>query len=167
VAKFADGTAALTRHPYGKGLAWVAGFFPGLEYSAGLRSEEYDMTRDFDPVRRSYIVAAALERVKPVVDASAPLVEGLLLKNEASGKRAVTLMNWAYRVSGKHISGKKTSTLKSLVSLKDLRIVVRGAGDVSRVTSTALDKVLTIEKSGDTLTILLPILDEGDVLRLD
>jgi hypothetical protein len=167
VAKFADGTAALTRHPYGKGLAWVAGFFPGLEYSAGVRSEEYDMTRDFDPVRRNFVVAAALERVKPVVDASQPLVEGVLLKNESTGKRAVTLMNWAYRVSARQVSGKKTSTVKSLASLKDLKIVLRGAGDVARVTSTVLNKPLTIEKSGDTLTILLPVLDEGDVLRLE
>src|SRR5262245_34741428 len=81
VATFADGTAALTRRAAGKGQVWLAAFFPGLEYSAGVRTEEFDMTRDFDPVRRSLVTAAALERVKPVVDASQPLVEGILLRN--------------------------------------------------------------------------------------
>ena len=39
LAKFADGTAAMTRHAHGKGQVWVAGFFPGLEYSAAVRSD--------------------------------------------------------------------------------------------------------------------------------
>jgi hypothetical protein len=165
VARFADGTAALTRHPHGKDQVWVAGFFPGLEYSAGLRSEEFDMTRDFDALRRSFIAAPALERTKPVVDASQPLVEGVLLRHEATGKRAVTLMNWAYRVSGKKISGKKTSTLKALVPFKDLRIFIRG--DAKSATSTVLGRALTVERSGDGVMILLPEVREGDVLCLD
>jgi hypothetical protein len=70
-------------------------------------------------------------------------------------------MNWAYRVSGKKVSGKKTSTLKSLVALKDVRVHV--AADFTRATSTVLNKPLTVEGS----TILLPELQEGDVIRLD
>ncbi|MBI3854077.1 MAG: hypothetical protein HY293_00135 [Planctomycetes bacterium] len=162
MAKFADGSPALTRHAAGKGQVWVAGFFPGLEYSAGVRTDEFDMTRDFDAVRRSFVTAAALERVKPVVDASGPLVEGLLLRNEA-GKRAVTLMNWAYRVTAK--GGRKT--LKSVVPFKDLKIAIRGVGDVTQVASTVLNKPLVVEKTADGISVLLPLLDEGDVLRLE
>ena len=118
VARFADGSAAVTRRAFGKGEAWVAGFYPGLEYSAAVRAEEFDMSRDFDAVRRSQVAGPALARTKPVVDADQPLVEGVLLRN--GGRRAVTLMNWAYRAQG------KTTTL---VSFKELKITIRGAAD--------------------------------------
>jgi hypothetical protein len=163
VAKFSDGAPALVRRSAGKGRVWVAGFFPGLEYSSGVRTDEFDMARDFDPVRRSFVTAAALERVKPVVDASQPLVEGLLLRNEA-GKRAVTLMNWGYRVTAKNAAKK---SYKGLIPCKDLRVTIHGVADVARVTSTVLNKPLSVEKSADGITVLLPELLEGDVLRLD
>ena len=121
------------------------------------------MSQDFDPARRAFVTAAALERVKPVVDASEPLVEGLLLRNEANGTRAVTLMNWGYRVKG--AAGKKTH--KELVALKDLKVTIRGAGEVSKATSTVLQKPLTVQKTADGVSILLPELLEGDVLRLE
>jgi hypothetical protein len=162
VAKFSDGSAALVRHAAGKGLVWTAGFFPGLEYSAGVRTDDFDMSRDFDPVRRSFVAAAALDRVKPVVDASQPLVEGILLRNEA-GKRAVTLMNWAYRVAAK---GSRKS-YKSIVPFKDVKVAIRGVADVTRVTSTALNKPLPVEKTADGIVVVLPELLEGDVLRLE
>jgi len=163
VAKFADGSPALTRHAFGKGQVWVAGFFPGLEYSSGVRTEEFDMTRDFDAVRRGF-VTAALERVKPVVDASQPLVEGVLLRGEG-GKRSVTLMNWAYRVTAKGAAAKKT--FKTVVTFKDLKIAIRGVGDVTRVTSTVLGKPMAVEKTADGIIVVLPELAEGDVLRLE
>jgi hypothetical protein len=150
VAKFADGGAALTKNSYGKGKAWVAGFYPGLEYSAGVRAESYDMSTGFDAGRRGVIAAAALERVAPVVDAGHPLVEGILLKNES--RRGITLMNWAYRE-------------RSLVPFKDLRIVVRA--DAVKATSIVLRKELKVEKTADGIAILLPSLDEGDVIRLE
>jgi hypothetical protein len=156
-ARFADGGAALTRHSYGKGKAWVAGFYPGLEYSAAIRAAEYDMSTGFDAVRRNFIAAAALERVAPVVDAGQPLVEGILLKNDT--RRGITLMNWAYR------DGPTSSP--SVVPFKDLKIAVRGAGDVSKATSTVLRRELKVEKTADGITILLPSLDEGDVIRLE
>lgn len=158
VARFADGGAAVTRRAFGKGEAWVAGFFPGLEYSAAVRAEEFDMSRDFDTVRRLQVAGPALARTKPVVDSSQPLVEGVLLRN--GGRRAVTLMNWAYRVPGK---GKSPV----LLPFKDLKVTIRGAGELTRVTSTALQQPLAIERSGDAVTITLPLLEEGDVLLLD
>jgi hypothetical protein len=144
----------MTRRPVGKGVVWVAGFYPGLEYSAGVRGAEYDMSTGFDPVRRAFVVAPALERVAPTVDAGHPLIEGLLLRNEATGKRGVTLINWAYRQ-------------KSLVPFKDLRVVIRGSAPVARATSVVLGAELKLERSGDVVTVLLPALEEGDVLRLE
>ena len=155
LAKFADGAAALTRHAHGKGHVYVAGFFPGLEYSAALRAEEYDMSRDFDAVCRGF-VTGALGEVRPVVNASEPLVEGLLLQN--GGRRAVTLMNWAYQHAGKQ---------STAVPFKDLKIELRGVGDARRVASTALKKDLTFERTGDGMSIILPLLEEGDVLRIE
>jgi hypothetical protein len=47
------------------------------------------------------------------------------------------------------------------VVLKDVRI--RVAAEFTKATSTVLNKALTVEGS----TILLPELQEGDVIRLD
>jgi hypothetical protein len=133
----------------------VAGYFPGLEYSAALRVDAYDMSKDFDPVRRGF-ATLPLAAVKPVVDASQPLIEGLLL--QSGGKKAVTLMNWAY----KH-AGKKSTT----VAFKDVTVDLRGAGEVKRVVSTALDRELKVERTAEGFRILVPLIEEGDVLRLE
>ena len=150
---FADGAAALTRHAHGKGRVYVAGFYPGLEYSAALRTDEYDLSKDFDAVRRGFVTAALVD-VRPVVDAGQPLVEGLLV--EAGGKKAVTLMNWAY----KH-AGKRSTT----VAFNDLSVEIRA--DVRKVTSTALHRELPVERTKDGVKVVLPLLEEGDILRLD
>lgn len=153
LATFADKSAALTRKAHGKGRAYVAAFFPGLEYSAALRVDGYDLSKDFDPVRRG-LVTAALGDVRPVVDAAHPLVEGLLLKN--GGKRGVTLMNWAYRQAGKR---------STPVVFQNLSVEIRA--DATRVSSVALRRDLPVERTKDGLRVVLPLLEEGDVLRLD
>lgn len=167
LAKFADGGAAVTRCACGKGRAYVAGFFPGLEYSAAVRTDKFNMARDFDAGLRSFISAAALERVRPVVDAKEPTVEALLLKNKATGKRAVILMNWAYQVAGKRLTGKGSAPLTQLVPFNGLKITIRGAGEVSKATSAILDKPLPLKRGVETLTVTLPELDDGDVLLLE
>jgi hypothetical protein len=156
LARYADGGAALTRRTHGKGRACVAGYFPGLEYSAGVRKPDFDMSRDFDAVRRAAVVAPALERVKPVVDASSPLVEGVLLRHPTTGKRSVVLMNWAYRAVGRRTE---------LVPVRDLKVAIRA--EAAAVRSTALDRPLSFERSADGVLVTLPQLDEGDILRLD
>jgi hypothetical protein len=88
-----------TVHQYGKGRAYVAGFYPGLEYSAAIRDGQPDISRDLDAARRSFIAAPALTVTQPVVEPSVPAVEGVLLQNASLGKRAVVLMNWAYRLT--------------------------------------------------------------------
>jgi len=163
--KFADGSAALTCHAYGKGKAYVVGFFPGLEYSSQVRGSSFDMSRDFDAGKRSYMAASALSLVEPIVEPDVPTIEAVLLKNKASGKQAVTLMNWAYRTSGKqNVRGK---TVVEIVPLDNLKITIRNAGTVTKVTSGMLDKALEIARSGDALTLTLPRLEEGDVLLLE
>jgi len=168
LAKFADGNPAVTCKKYGKGKVYVVGFFPGLEYSAKVRNETFNMARDFDPGIRSYIVAPALTVVKPVVDISVPTVEAILLQNNATGKRAITLMNWTYRVSAlRQYPNGRTSPVVSIVPFKDLTITVRGAGNVKKVASVVLDKTLDFNRDAETITFKIPQLDEGDVIILE
>ena len=167
LAKFADGSAALTRNRWGKGRAYVAGFFPGLEYSAGIRHDRFDMTRDLDAARRAFVAAPAVERVQPVVDASLPTVEGVLLASDATGRRAVTLANWAYRVVAHRKRGKRVSVVAGIVPATDLAVRIRGAGRVRKVTSAMRDEPLKFDVAANVLTVRLPRLDEGDVLLLE
>jgi hypothetical protein len=159
LARYADGGAAVTRHRCGKGQAYVVGFHAGLEYSAPVLSEEFDMSRNFEAGRRSFVVAPALAAgVKPVVDAAAPCVECVLLKNRRSGRRAAVLINWAY---ARGPGGMRH------VPCENLSVTIRGAGNVSRVTSAALEKTFDVTKDADSMTVVLPRLDEGDILLLE
>jgi len=167
LARFADGTAAVVRHNYGKGRAYTVGFYPGLEYSATLRRPDYDMARDANAVRRSFVAAPALAVAKPVVDASLPLVEGVLLTNPRNGLRSVTLANWAYRVAGfrQDARGRRSAIVKHRPA-ENVTIKIRGAGPVAKVISSQLDRELKFSTSGETITVDLPRLEEGDVLIL-
>jgi len=167
LAKFADGGAAITCNAFGRGKAYVVGLFPGLEYSAAVRHDRFDMSRDFSPELRALVAGPVLESVRPVVDCSLSTVEAVLLVNPASGKRAVTLMNWAYRVTGLRKRGGRVSTVTQLVPAEGVELTVRGAGKVSKITSAMLDKPLEFTLDGKRLTIRLPRLDEGDVLLLE
>lgn len=167
LAHFADGSPAVIRNSYGKGHAYIAGFFPGLEYSAPVRRDDYDMSRDFHQTRRHLVVAPALELTRPVVDVSHPLVEGVLLRNGKDGPRAVTLANWAYHVS--HIrqapTGRRT-TVVSHVPAANVEITIRAAGAVRHVESCVLEQSLEFSRTGDAIIVSLPRLEEGDVLLL-
>ena len=167
LASFADGTPAMTRHQHGRGEVYVVGFFPGLEYSAPVHRDDYDMTRDLRAARRDLVAAPALKLTRPVVDASEPLVEGVLLRNEKANTRAVTLANWAYRVSSirQDPSGRRTPVVAHLPA-EDIKITIRGAGEVRRIDSCVLDRSLDFASTGDTIVVSLPRLEEGDVLLL-
>jgi hypothetical protein len=167
LARFADGGAAMTRCRYGKGQVYVVGFFPGLEYSAGVRRLDFNMRRDFDPVRRAVIAAPALELTQPVVDASDPLVEGVLIRNADNAMRAVTLANWAYGVAALRQDGseQRSAVVKHLPA-DGLQIKIRTSEKTKEVTSCMLRRTLKFTESGDTLVVELPRLDEGDVLLL-
>jgi len=163
LAKFADGGPAVTRHAFGKGRAYVAGFFPGLEYSAAVRGGSFDMSKDFDGGRRAWVTLPLAGAVKPVVDVSCPTVEGVLLRNRDSGKLAVVLMNWTYAAAASR-PGRPTSLH---LPLNNVRLTIRGAAEATRAVSAWLDKALAVEKSGEAVLVTLPELAEGDVVLLE
>ena len=171
LARFADGAVAATCHPYGKGRAYVVGFFPGLEYSAAIRTDRYDMRRDLQQdapaACRRMVAAPALLGTSPVVDAADPLVEGVLLTSADGKTRAVTLANWAYGTTAvrQDAAGRQEPVVTHL-PLENLEITIRHAGNVTRVTSCMLDRSLPFNNSSDKLTVVLPRLEEGDVLLL-
>ncbi|MHC4538441.1 MAG: beta-galactosidase trimerization domain-containing protein [Planctomycetota bacterium] len=164
---FADGAAAMIRHKYGKGRVHVVGFFPGLEYSATVRRLDFNMRRDFDPVRRFVIAGPALELTRPVVEPSDPLVEGVLLKNAENGLRAVTLANWAYGVAAlkENASGRRSAIVEHL-PLNGLQIRIRATQESKEVVSCMLRQRLRFTESDDSVLVELPRLNEGDVLLL-
>ena len=167
LARFADGGAAVTRHPCGKGQVYVVGFFPGLEYSAAVRRPDFNMRRDSDAALRSVIAGPALQRTQPMVDASDPLVEGVLLTNPTNRLRAVTLANWAYGVAAltEDAAHRRSPVVKHLPA-ENLRIKIRTVAGTKRVYSCMLQRTVAFTESGDSLTAELPRLDEGDVLLL-
>ncbi|HUS90368.1 MAG TPA: hypothetical protein VM695_00915, partial [Phycisphaerae bacterium] len=168
LAKFADGAAAVTCCQHGKGRAYVVGVFGGLEYSAAVRNDRFNMARQFDAGLRRLVAAPALERVRPAVDASVPTIEGVLLRNPATGRRAVTLANWAYRVTAQRRQGRRVSNVTGIVPAEGVRLSIRGAGPVGKVTSAMLDRPLTLTPAGDDVVIVdLPRIEEGDVLLLE
>lgn len=167
-ASFSDRRrAAVVRHRAGKGTTTVIGLFPGLEYSMKVRRDVFDMSRDFDAGIRRWTTGPALEVVSPPATVSHPLVEIRLVRNPETGKRAAVLMNWAYKVTGKRIRGKRASTVKALVPMKDLEVRIRGIDGIGAVRSAVLDRVLDVERGEDSVRVVLPLLEEGDVLRLE
>ncbi len=167
LARFADGEAALTRHSYGSGLVYVVGFFPGLEYSAPVRRSDYCMRRDLDPVRRRFVAAPALELTRPVVDASDPLVEGVLLQSPDGTTRAVTLANWAYGVAAiqEDASGRRSPVIRHMPA-RGLKITIGAAEKPMNVVSCMLQAGLEFTESEGAIVVDLPKLEEGDVLLL-
>ncbi len=167
LARFADGTAAITRHAYGKGQVYVVGFFPGLEYSAAVRRPDFNMRRDFEATLRGVIAAPALKLTRPVVDASDPLVEGVLLRNPANGLHAVTLANWAYGVTAfAEDAAHRRSALVKHLPAENLQVTIRAAQGTKQVFSCMLRHTLRFGESGESIVVELPRLDEGDVLLL-
>ena len=155
LATFADGGAAVTRHSQGKGAVYVVGFYPGMEYASDVLVEGYDMSRDFRDDKRGFIAAAALAAgVRPVVDASHPLVEGVLVKNPKTGKQAVLLMNWAYKG-------------REHVPLKNVAVTIRGAGSATSATSLWNRVPATTSVVDGLLTVTLPLMEEGEILLLE
>ena len=108
-----------------------------------------------------------LKHTRPVVGVSEPLVEGVLLGNEGHGTRAVTLANWAYRVSSirQDPTGRRNSVVTH-VPAEDVKVTVRGTGDVRRVESCMLARTLEFTRDNGEIVVLIPRLEEGDVLLL-
>lgn len=171
LARFADGAAAVTRHAHGKGQAFVVGLFAGLEYSAAVRNETYDMSTQFEAGLRRWVTAPALALVQPGVEPAVPTVEGILLSNPSNGRRSVALMNWTYRVGGMVVkpggSAGRRVPVPVVVELTDMPLVVRGAGAVAKVRSAMLGRELPFQQQDNTLRVTVPTLQEADVLLLE
>jgi len=171
-ARFGDDQPAAIRHAHGKGEAYTLGFFAGLEYAVPLMHDRFHMQRDFIDVRRRFATEPALKRVQPTVDASAPTVEGILIKHPTTGKQAVTLMNWTYGVTAVRkilsATGNREAPKITHVPLENVRVSVRGAGKITNVRSLALGKDFTVEPdaAGTGFSVVLPQLAEGDILLL-
>jgi hypothetical protein len=154
-AVFADGSPALVQHAYGKGQAWMAGYYAGVEYAAGVMKDGYDMSAEFPAALRKLIVQPALNAgVKAVVETSQPLVESVGIRNPKSGRQAVVLMNWAYKG-------------KEQVRFTDVTVTIRDAGALKGARSVWQRKALPVEKQGNSLIINVGELEDGDVLLMD
>lgn len=167
LARFADGGAAVTRSKHGAGTTWVVGLFPGLEYSVPLRAARYNMSRDLSQTRRQFITLPCQGLVRPVVGCNHATVEGVLLRNNATGKLAVTLMNWAYRVAEPKGGLPNSKPGVELVPCENVELRIRGTGKVTSIRSAATGESLAATYANDELTLRLPRLEEGDVLLLD
>jgi hypothetical protein len=166
-ASFAEGGAATVVNRFGKGLAVVMGLFPGLEYSVAVRKDDFDMSKAFPKVLRKEISSWATDAAEPRVAISHPTVEGVLVKSGETGKLAVVLMNWTYRVAGQKTVGKRTSPVVAHVPLKDVEITIQGTGGHDKVKSVWLERDLPVKKGADSTTITVPELAEGDVILLE
>ena len=68
---------------------------------------------------------------------------------------------------GRRKRGRRVSTVTGIAPAEKLRITIRGAGTVGKVTSAMLGKALEFAARGEVLTVELPRLEEGDVLLLE
>jgi hypothetical protein len=167
VGTYGDGKPAVTRHRYGKGTAYVLGFYAGDEYGSDLAHPTFDMSTDFSTTKASFVSAAALDAgVRPSVDASSPLVEGILLKNEKTRKMAVSLINWAYKTKPRNPDD-IAPWIWEPVPFKSVLVKARIAKKVRAATSAWTERAVSFSQSGDVTTFTLPSLDEADVLLLD
>ncbi len=157
MATYADGKAAVVRHRYGKGTAWVIGTYAGVEYAWEAMTYTDKDPKWYRADKRSWIAGPVLDAgVRPVVDAEgassimedAAFVEGHMLRNRKTGALAVVLINWAARI-------------KSPVMIK-----IREAGDMKSATSVATGETVPLERKGDLLVATFPSLGDGDILLL-
>ncbi len=155
VATFADGGAALTKHTYGKGTAWLAGFYTGMEYATGVMKPGYNTAVDFSGQKRGLIAAAALEAgARPTVDASEPLIEGVWVTNDKTKKQAVMLMNWSYNG-------------RASVTFSNVTVRLAGGAGLAKVHSFVQRQDVATEIQGPDLLVKLGVMREGDVLTLE
>ncbi len=145
LARFGDGTPALIRHRYGKGTAVLAAFYAGLEY--GIDTMNW---RVFSSDKRSFITAPLLAAgIQPVVDAASPKVEGVLVRNNKSGKSAVFLMDWLFEPRA------------------NLTVNIRGIGEFTKVRSAALDQEVPWTRTPTGVQVVVPTMEDGDILLFE
>ncbi|HKY37059.1 MAG TPA: beta-galactosidase trimerization domain-containing protein [Polyangiaceae bacterium] len=167
LARYRDGSPAMLRHAFGKGRAYLIGTFAGLEYAAPTLRDGFDMQRDFDASRRSYLLEPIADLLQVPVECSAPLVEPVLLKAGQGQGFVLTLANWAYADDGN--DPETTGNFHTVVSqpVLDLKLTIHHVPITRRMHSVALGRDLEFERTADGVTLTLDRLDEGDVLLLE
>ncbi len=166
LARHNDQTPAATVNKYGKGEAWVVGFFPGLEYAATVHEGPWDMSRDYAPSTLSYIAGPALCHIAPPIVTASPTVEAVHLRHPLSGAQTLVLMNWAYRALGDKNKKTENTPAAANVPLTDLKITFTIPITAKEAHSAALDKSFPITHTNRESTLTLPTLQEGDILTL-
>ena len=155
LATFGDGSPALVRNRFGKGQAYLAGWYTGVEYATGVMKAEYNTAVDFSPAQRDLMaLPAAAAGVRPVVESSSAMVEGVRMINPASGREAVILMNWGRQGH-------------NLVPVPDLTVRLPDAGAWKGARSVYQRRAVSARRDGATLVLEVGAMDNGDVLLLE
>jgi len=155
LARYGDGGAAVVRNRYGMGMAVSFGFYAGLEYAADILRPDYDTSVHFTPLKRRLLESVLQQAgiVRPL-EISHPLVEGLRLRHPRTGEETIVLMNWSYR-------GREG------VPLNNVELCWHGERSVSRVKSTWFQEWRQAERQGDDYRLVLPRLEDGDILIVE
>lgn len=155
VVRFADGSPALLRNRHGKGTAWLAAWYSGVEYASGVMKGDYDMSRDFDSRLRAWIVRAALDAgAAPDVEPSEPLIEAVRLRSKSGERQAVMVMNWAYAAG------------RDLIPFTNVQLRLP-PGPWTGAMSVWQRRSLPVRTESGTAVIPLGLLEEGDVILLE
>jgi hypothetical protein len=95
-------------------------------------------------------------------------VEGVLLRNDSTGRRAVTLMNWTYRVAAVRAAAKGAAgkPVVAHVPLENVKVTIRGVG-TPQVRWAMTGQQLPATPAGDGITVTIPRLEEAGVLLLE
>ena len=163
LAEFADGRPASIRNKYGQGEAHLVAFPAGAMYgeSVTLNTPQTpaDMEANADSLLRSFVSTPALQVKDPPVQLNLANVEAVYLQNQETKKRAVSLINWAYKLGE---SGRLEHN-----RFQDVTVVIASEGPVQKVRSAWLDKELPFQQEGGRITVTVPELWEADVLLID
>ncbi len=155
---FVDGKSADAMRTVGKGKVYVAGVWVGLTYSARVRRGDFDMSTDFLADGADEMLTLPLDDHPRPVWVSVPTVEALALNKD--GKRSIALMNWAYKSAGPGARG------AVLVPATNLRVAIKGIGEVKRVRSAATGELKLTSKDGG-FEVVVPRVDEIDLLIVE
>ncbi len=155
LARYADGFPAVVRQSYGRGWAISFGYYAGLEYAADILRPDFDTSIHFNPSKRQ-ILASQLQQagVVPPLQIAHPMVEGLWLRHPYTREETIMLINWSYR-------GREE------VPLPNVEIRWRSERPVSRVKSTWFQQRLNVEREGENHRLIIPRLEDGDILALE
>jgi hypothetical protein len=155
VAKFGNGSPALIVNEVGKGKVYLSALYGGLEYAAKVHRGDFDMNADFEAGKRAWVTAPIAGRVTVPMEVSAPLVEAVTLIQEKTGKRSISLMNWAYGPD------------KRIVPQENVKVTIADGKGITKVLSSWSGEPLKLEKKGDAVVVTIPKLEEGDVLAIE